>query len=341
MIKKSILKPERFEFENETLTDMYGKFWAEPFERGFATTIGNSLRRVMLSSLFGTAVTSVKINGVLHEFSTIPGVVEDVTDIILNLKQLHIKLFDDEPRKLYLHAEKEGELLASEIDTGGHAEILNPDLHLATLDKNARLEIEMTVEWGIGYSPAEEHTPDEKEIGVIYIDSPFSPVERVNFWVLNTRVGRSTDYEQLNLEIFTDGTISPQEVLTKASNILKEHYAVFLDEGNLLKEKEETQSKKDVSFNENLLRRVDELELSVRSYNCLKKANIQTIAQLVQKSEAEMLATRNFGRKSLNEIKQIISGMGLRFGMNLDDVPIPDTIKEIPEKLSETEEEDN
>ncbi|MFC1851398.1 DNA-directed RNA polymerase subunit alpha [candidate division CSSED10-310 bacterium] len=329
MIKQSIKKPERFEFEENTLTKSYGKFWAEPFERGFATTIGNSLRRVMLSSIYGTAVTSVKIDGVLHEFSTIPGVIEDATDIILNIKQLHLRLHRDEPMKVLLHAEKEGKILAGDISTDADVEILNPDLHLATLDKNATLNIEMNVEWGIGYSPAEEHADEQNEIGVIYIDAPFSPVERVNFWVENTRVGRSTEYERLYLEIYTDGTISPQDTISKASTILKEHYSVFLDEGMIIKEKEELDTAVAIPFNENLLRRVDELELSVRSYNCLKKANIQTIAQLVQKTEQEMLATRNFGRKSLNEIKQIIGDMGLRFGMNLDEVPLPKEVKEI------------
>jgi len=333
MIKKSILKPERFEFNKENLTNSYGLFWAEPFERGFATTIGNSLRRVMLSSLFGTAVTSVKIEGVLHEFSTIPGVVEDVTDIILNIKQLKIKLHSAEGRRIILHSEQEGPVLAGMITCDSMTEVLNPDLVIATLDKNATLTIEMNVDWGCGYSPAEEHMEEESDIGVIYIDAPFSPIEKVNFWVENTRVGRSTEYEKLSLEISTDGSMTPQEALSQSSNILKDHYIIFLDDGKLLELKEKDGLKSSKAYNENLLRRVDELELSVRSYNCLKKANIQTMAQLVQKSEQDMLATRNFGRKSLNEIKQIMTGMGLHFGMNLDDLPIPKEIKEIQTKI--------
>ncbi|MBN2382169.1 DNA-directed RNA polymerase subunit alpha [bacterium] len=332
MIKKTILKPERFEFDTDKLAQNYGIFWAEPFERGFATTIGNSLRRVILSSLFGTAVTSVKIAGVLHEFSTIPGIVEDVTDIILNIKQLKIKLHSHESRTIILHADQEGPVLAGAITCDHMTEILNPELHIATLDKNAALDIEMKVEWGSGYSPAEEHMAESDEIGVIFIDAPFSPIEKVNFWVENTRVGRSTEFERLYLEISTDSTITPQEAISQAAAILKDHYAIFLDEGKLIEGNEEEKKSPDVSYNENLLRRVDELELSVRSYNCLKKANIQTIAQLVQRSEPEMLATRNFGRKSLNEIKQIISGMGLHFGMNLDNIPIPKEVKEIQPK---------
>lgn len=329
MIKKSIIKPEHFEFENEKLTNKYGTFWAEPFERGFATTIGNSLRRVMFAALNGTAVIAVKIEGVLHEFSTIPGVVEDVTDIILNIKQLKVKLFSDERKSIFLSANKEGEVHASDIKTDPTVEILNPELLIATLDKNANLSIEFIVDWGIGYSPAEEHQEEEGDIDLIYIDAAFSPIDKVNFWVKNTRVGRSTEFERLYLEIFTDGSISPQEAVAKSSEILKEHYLVFLDEGKLLKKSGNSKPNKSSSFNENLLRPVDELELSVRSYNCLKKANIETIAQLVQRTETQMLETRNFGRKSLNEIKDILVNMDLHFGMNLDNVPLPPEITTI------------
>lgn len=316
--------PKKLEFEQETLTPTYGKFIAEPFERGFGTTIGNSLRRVLLSSITGAAVTSVKIEGVLHEFSTIPGVKEDVTDIILNIKNLRFKLHTDRPKTIHVKKKGAGEVKAKDIIHDADVEILTPELHIATLDKDAYLEIEMTVKTGRGYVPAERNKDEMSPIGVIPIDAIFSPIRKVNFTVENARVGRVTDYDKLIMEVATDGSIKPEEALAYAAKILKDHLSIFIpfEDSSAIYEPIVEEQRKE--FNKNLLRSVNELELSVRAANCLKNANIKTIAELVQKTEAEMLKTKNFGRKSLNEIKEILSEMGLSLGMKIDNVPSGD-----------------
>ncbi len=310
--------PKKLEFEADSLTNTYGKFSAEPFERGFGTTIGNSLRRVLLSSLEGAAVTSIRIEGVLHEFSSIPGVVEDVTDIILNIKKLRFKMHTDKPKTISIDVEGPGAVYGSHIDTDADIEVLTPDLLIATLDKDARFTIEMTVKKGRGYVPSERNKEPDMPIGVIPVDSIFSPIQRVNYWVESARVGQETDYDKLIMEVMTDGSVRPDDAVAYAAKILKDHLGIFInfeEEGEIIEaEAEEVEDK----FNENLLRSVNELELSVRSANCLKNANIKTIADLVQKSEGEMLKTKNFGRKSLNEIKEILTEMGLSFGMKID-----------------------
>ncbi len=310
--------PKKLEFEADSLTNTYGKFSAEPFERGFGTTIGNSLRRVLLSSLEGAAVTSIRIEGVLHEFSSIPGVVEDVTDIILNIKKLRFKMHTDKPKTISIDVEGPGAVYGSHIDTDADIEVLTPDLLIATLDKDARFTIEMTVKKGRGYVPSEKNKEPDMPIGVVPVDSIFSPIQRVNYWVESARVGQETDYDKLIMEVMTDGSVRPDDAVAYGAKILKDHLGIFInfeEEGEIIEaEAEEVEDK----FNENLLRSVNELELSVRSANCLKNANIKTIADLVQKSEGEMLKTKNFGRKSLNEIKEILTEMGLAFGMKID-----------------------
>ncbi|MDQ6734328.1 MAG: DNA-directed RNA polymerase subunit alpha [Nitrospirota bacterium] len=314
--------PMRVEPEKDTLTPLYGKFSAEAFERGFGTTIGNSLRRVLLSSLTGAGVTTVRIEGVLHEFSTIAGVTEDVTGIILNVKSLRFKLHTDKAKTIRLRKKGPGEAKASDIIHDADISILNPDLHVATLDKEATLDMEMVVKPGRGYVPAERNKEEGLPIGVLAVDSIYSPVKRVNFHVENARVGRITDYDKLTLEIWTDGSLSPRDALSEAASIFREHLDIFIQaestgEAKLDQRKDDEQS----AMNKNLFRSVNELELSVRAANCLKNANIKTIADLVQKSEMEMLKTKNFGKKSLNEIKEILTEMGLGLGMKLDQIP--------------------
>lgn len=310
--------PKKLEFESDTLTSTYGKFTAEPFERGFGTTIGNSLRRVLLSSLEGAAVTSIKIEGVLHEFSSIPGVVEDVTDIILNVKKLRLKMHSDKPKTIRINVEGPGVVYASHIDADADIEVLTPDLVIATLDKDTIFSMEMTVKKGRGYFPSEKNKEVDSPIGIIPVDSIFSPAVKVNYTVESARVGQETDYDKLIMEVTTDGSVTPADAVAYAAKILKDHLTIFInfeEEGEMVEsESEEVEDK----FNENLLRSVNELELSVRSANCLKNANIKTIADLVQRSEGEMLRTKNFGRKSLNEIKEILTEMGLGFGMKID-----------------------
>lgn len=312
--------PKKINFDEETLTETYGKFYAEPFERGFGTTIGNSLRRVLLSSLEGAAVTAIRIPGVLHEFSTIRGVKEDVTDIILNIKKIRFKLHTSKPKTTFLKVKGPKEALASDIKTDADIEVLTPDLHIATLDKDAKLEIEMIIKKGRGYFSAERNKDSAQAIDMLPVDSIFSPVKKVNFTVENARVGHSTDYDRLIMEVWTDGSLKPEDAVSRGAEILKNHLSIFITHEEEKEEEDvyEVPSEKG-KFNENLLRSVDELELSVRSYNCFKNANIKTIADLVQKTEHEMLKTKNFGRKSLNEIKEILSGMGLSFGMKLDE----------------------
>jgi len=318
---KDLIRPKRLEAEKETLTPFYGRFSAEPFERGFGITIGNSLRRILLSSLQGAAITSVKIDGVLHEFSTIPGVKEDSTEIILNLKEVRLKLHTEGPKTIRVKAEGPKDLKAGDIITSDAVEILNPDHHIATLSRDGKLSMEMVVKTGRGYVPAERNKEENQAIGTIPIDAIFSPIRKVNYTVTNARVGQITDYDKLTLEVWTDGSLNPEETVAHAAKILKDQLSIFVT----FEEEEETEGAKDQDetegLNENLFRSVDELELSVRSANCLKHANIKLIGDLVQKTESEILATKNFGRKSLNEIKEILTDMGLSLGMKLENWP--------------------
>ena len=313
-------KPRRIESERDSLTITYGRFTAEPFERGFGVTIGNALRRVLLSSLTGAAVTALKIEGVYHEFSTIPGVLEDTTEIILNIKELLLKMHVDGSKQLSLRATGPGEVKAGQIVTDSDVEILNPDLHIATLNKDASLDIAMDVQRGRGYVPAERHAASIVDPQVIPVDAVFSPVRQVGLQVENTRVGYATDYDRLIFEVHTNGSIQPEDAIAQAAAILEDHLKIFVnfreDPVQEAPEVDEVRQK----LVENLGRSVDELELSVRSYNCLKNANIKTIGELVQRNEPEMLKTRNFGRKSLNEIKEILTNMGLGLGMDLEGV---------------------
>jgi DNA-directed RNA polymerase subunit alpha len=315
--------PMRVEADRDTLSPVYGRFSAEAFERGFGTTVGNSLRRVLLSSLTGAAVTTVRIEGVLHEFSTVPGVTEDVTTIILNIKSLRFKLHTDKAKTVRLRKKGPGEAKGADITHDADLVILNPELHIATLDKEAVLDMEMVVKPGRGYVPAERNKEEGLPIGVLAVDSIYSPVKRVNFQVENARVGRMTDYDKLMLEIWTDGSITPRDALSEAASILREHLDIFVSPEDV-GEAQPDQRKEDErgAINKNLFRSVNELELSVRAANCLKNANIKTIADLVQKTEMEMLRTKNFGKKSLNEIKEILAEMGLSLGMKLDSVPV-------------------
>jgi len=320
---KDLIRPKRLEVDKETLTPFYGKFTAEPFERGFGITIGNSLRRILLSSLQGAAITSVKIDGVLHEFSTVPGVKEDVTELILNLKEVRLKLHTEGPKIIRVKAEGAKVLKAGDIQTGDAVEILNPDHYIATLSRDSKLSMEMTVKVGRGYVPAERNKEENQPIGTIPMDAIFSPTKKVNYTITNARVGQITDYDKLNLEIWTDGSINPEEAVAHAAKILKEQLSIFITFEEQEEEEEEGAAElaESEKLNENLFRSVDELELSVRSANCLKHANIKLIGDLVQKTEAEILATKNFGRKSLNEIKEILSEMGLSLGMKLENWP--------------------
>ena len=326
MIKamKDFQIPMRVEVDKDAHSPTFGRFTTEAFERGFGTTIGNALRRILLSSLTGAAVTTVKIEGVVHEFSTISGVTEDVTAIILNIKSLRLALHTDKPKTIRLKKKGPGEAKGTDILHDGDVTILTPDLHIATLDKDATLDIEMTVKHGRGYVPAERNKEEGLPIGVIAIDSIFSPIRRVNFHVENARVGRMTDYDKLTMEIWTDGTISPRDALSTGAGILREHLDIFINPEERNEGKSEAgyeESQREV--NKNLSRSVNELELSVRAANCLKNANIKTIADLVQKSEGEMLRTKNFGKKSLNEIKEILSEMGLSLGTKVEAASSP------------------
>ena len=318
---KGFHKPKGLECELETLTSTYGKFIAEPLERGFGQTLGNSLRRILLSSIEGAAVTTVRIASVHHEFSTIPGVKEDVTDLVLNVKGLRVKMAVEGPRTLHLKATGPGEVRASQIVSDAEVEIVNPNFYIATLDKDGKLQMEIEVGRGRGYASAERNKRENQPVDVIAVDSVFSPIVRVNYQVEDTRVGHATDYNKLTLEVWTDGSILPKEAVVSAARILKDHLNIFSTFDERDEEPERVADAEKERLVEYLARSVDELELSVRSANCLKNSDIQYIWQLVQKSEAEMLKTKNFGRKSLNEIKEILSGMDLHFGMNLDDIP--------------------
>jgi len=320
---KDLIRHKRLEVEKETLTPFYGKFTAEPFERGLGITIGNSLRRILLSSLQGAAITSVKIDGVLHEFSTIPGTKEDMTEIILNLKEVRLKLHTEGPKTIRVKTEGPKVLKAGDILTGDAVEILNPDHYIATLSRDGKLSMEMLVKMGRGYVPAERNKEENQPVGTIPMDAIFSPTKKVNYTVTNARVGQITDYDKLTLEVWTDGSLNPEEAIAHSAKILKDQLSIFItfeeEEEAEMSYSEDEEEKEGI--NENLLRSVDELELSVRSANCLKHANIKLIGDLVQKTEAEILATKNFGRKSLNEIKDILAEMGLSLGMKLDNWP--------------------
>ena len=313
--------PKRLECDEATYTDTYGKFSAAPFERGYGVTLGNSLRRVLFSSIEGSAVTSVKISGMQHEFSAIPGVLEDVTEIILNIKGLVLNSHSKIPKTIYIKANSKGEVKAKDIEADETIEIVNPDLHIATLTKDTKLNIEMEVSRGRGYVPAELNKKEDKTIGVIPIDAIFTPIKKVNFFVENTRVGQRTDYDKLILEIFTNGAISPKDALLYASNILQRHLDIFVNFGQLpedIVEEELEMTKEEVALYEKLRLPISELELSVRSSNCLREAGIKIIADLVKKTEDEMLGFKNFGKKSLTEIKELLMGMGLTLGMQVD-----------------------
>ena len=328
---KQLIKPRRIEVQTDTATFNYGKFVAEPLERGFGTTLGNALRRVLLSSLQGGAITSVRIEGVQHEFSTMVGVVEDVTDVILNLKEIRLRMHSPEQRTLRLEAKGPCRVKASDISSDPMVEILNRDHHIAELSDNAVLKMELTVRMGKGYVPAERNLEENAPIGTIPIDAIFSPLRKVNFNVTNARVGQQTDYDRLTLEVWTDGSILPADAVAYASKILKDQLTAFINFDDEAEAPDEPLRLEDGAGNENLYKPVEELELSVRAYNCLKNADIKFIGELVQRSEQEMLKTKNFGKKSLNEIKEVLEGMGLSLGMKVEGF--------VPEKYSPLREE--
>jgi len=314
---RDLIRPKKLEVDTSVLTDVYGKFTCEPLERGYGITLGNSLRRVLLSSLQGSAITSVRIDGALHEFTTIPGVVEDVTDIILNVKALLLRMDDANVRTLIIDKQGEGEVTAADIQAPTGVAVLRPDQHIATLSKGGRLRMEMTCAMGRGYATADQNKSENMPIGVIPIDSLFSPIQKVNYRVTNARVGHRTDYDRLILETWTDGSVRPEDAVAYAAKILKEQLSIFINREEIEEAAMPAQSEQD-KLNEYLWRSVDELELSVRSANCLQNANIHYIGDLVQRTEGEMLKTKNFGRKSLKEIKEILATMGLSLGMKID-----------------------
>ena len=324
-----LIKPKKVERDEKSYSPYYGKFIYEPLEKGYGITLGNALRRVLLSSIPGAAITSVKIDGVAHEFSTISGVLEDVTDIVLNLKQVRLKLHANPPRTIKIEKEGEGEVKAGDIITDGSVDIINPQQHIATLtSKEAKLIMEMTVNLGRGYVPAETNKEEGQPLGTIPIDAIFSPIKKVNFTVRNARVGQMTDYDKLILEVWTDGTITSEKAISLAAKILRDQLDIFL-----IEEEEETLSpelpeeKEEEIPKEIFYKNIDDLELSVRALNCLKNTDIHLIGELVQKTEEELLKTRNFGRKSLNEIKNVLHQMGLSLGMELQDFPDPEILK--------------
>ena len=315
---KGFQKPKRLVANTETLTDRFGQFTAQPFQRGFGTTIGNSLRRVLLSSIEGAAITAVRIEGVEHEFSPIPGVVEDATDIILNLKQVPFKIMSEGVKTVRVVANAAGEVFSGQIETDADVEVLDRNLHIATVSEGGKLNIEMRLKTGRGYVSADKNFDEDLAIGYIPIDSVHSPVRKVNFTVEAARLGQMTDYDKLTIEVWTNGAISPQDSIGYAAKLLKDHMTIFINFEELPEATEEPSDRGLDRVSDQLNRSVEELELSVRSYNCLKNANIQTIGELVQKTEAEMLRTKNFGRKSLNEIKEILGTIGLSLGMKID-----------------------
>jgi DNA-directed RNA polymerase subunit alpha len=336
MIQKNwqeLIKPQKIEIDHGANTKTTGKIVAEPLERGFGLTLGNALRRILLSSLQGAAITAIQIDGVLHEFSSIEGVREDVTDIVLNVKAISVRMHAEGPKKMRVNAEGPCEVTAGMIEAGADIEIMNPDLVICTLDKGAKFNMEMTVNTGKGYRPAALNRPEEAPVGLIPVDSVFSPVRKVSYEVEDTRVGQITDYDKLTMSIETNGVITPEDSVAYAARILQDQLSVFInfEEPDAATSSEEGE---ELPFNRNLLRKVDELELSVRSANCLKNDNIVYIGDLVQKSESDMLRTPNFGRKSLNEIKEVLANMGLHLGMQVEGWP-PENIEELAKRLDD------
>jgi DNA-directed RNA polymerase subunit alpha len=337
---KGFQKPKRLVANTETLTERYGMFTAQPFQRGFGTTIGNSLRRILLSSIEGAAITAVRIEGVEHEFSPIPGVVEDATDIILNLKQIPFKIMGEGVKTVRVAVDQAGEVMSGQIQTDADVEVLDRNLHLATVSEGGKLHVEMRLKTGRGYVSADKNFDEDLALGYIPIDSVHSPVRKVNFAVEAARLGQMTDYDKLTLEVWTNGAVSPQDAIGYAAKLLKDHMSIFINFEELPEAAEDVTEHGMDKMSEVLNRSVEELELSVRSYNCLKNANIQTIGELVQKTEAEMLRTKNFGRKSLNEIKEILANMGLSLGMRVDPhgrlvAPPPQAAGSVPETYEE------
>ncbi len=336
MIQKNwleLIKPSKVEIDRNENIPTAGKIVVEPLERGFGLTLGNAMRRILLSSLQGAAVTAVQIDGVLHEFSSIEGVREDVTDIILNIKAIAVRMHVEGPKKMRLSATGPCEVTAGMIEAGADIEIMNPDLVICTLDRGAKFNMEMTVNTGNGYRPASQNRPEEAPVGLIPVDSVFSPVRKVTYEVEDTRVGQITDYDRLALSIETNGVVTPEDAVAFAARIMQDQLSVFI---NFDEPEDETaeEEEEELPFNKNLLRKVEELELSVRSANCLKNDNIVYIGDLVQKSESDMLRTPNFGRKSLNEIKEVLSTMGLHLGMQVEGWP-PENIEELAHKLDD------
>ncbi len=335
---QGMIKPKRLEFDKKSKSNYYGKLNAGPFERGYGVTIGSSLRRMLLSSIEGAAIVAVKFEGVFHEFSSIPGVVEDVTEIILNLKQVNLQLFGDEPyKRIYIKASELGVVYAKDITADPDVVVLNPDLPILTIDSESNVEIEMIVRRGRGYVPADKHIIENESVQMIPVAANFSPIEKITFNVENTRVGQSTDYDSLVMELWTNGGITPEDAVAHAAKIVKDHMQIFI---NFDEEPEPVLpqvDEKKLKILANMAKCVEELELSVRSYNCLKNANIQTIAELVQKTDGEMLKTRNFGRKSLNEIKEILEEMGLHLGMKVDEEDLKQIIQAQKKKEIDTE----
>jgi len=318
---RDLIKPRGLTIDQESLSNTYGKFVAEPLERGFGITLGNALRRVLLSSLQGAAITAIKVEGVEHEFMTIPEVAEDVTDIILNLKEVLLQIHTNEVKTIRIEAEGPKEIKAGDIIADGQVEVLNPGHHILTISEGGRVRMEMTARRGRSYVSADKNKVPGAPLGTIPIDALFSPVRKVNYQVTNARVGQQTDYDKLTLEVWTDGSVTPADAVAFAAKIIKEQLSIFINFDETEEPVEEVKPVEEHKLNENLFRSVDELELSVRSANCLQNANIKTIGDLVQKSEAEMLKTKNFGRKSLKEIKEILAEMGLSLGMKLESWP--------------------
>ncbi len=336
MIQKNwqtLIKPKQLSVESGDDPKRVATVVAEPLERGFGLTLGNALRRVLLSSLQGAAVTSMQIEGVLHEFSSIPGVLEDVTDVVLNVKSIDLRMYGEEPRRMRLRANGPGEVRAGAIETGHDIDIMNPELVICTLDSGAKIVMELTVESGKGYVPATQNRPEDAPIGLIPVDALFSPVHKVSYRVENTRVGQVTDYDRLAMQVETNGAVTPEDAVALAARILQDQLQLFINFEEPRHPSEDIRPS-ELPFNKNLLRKVDELELSVRSANCLKNDNIVYIGDLVQKSEAEMLRTPNFGRKSLNEIKEVLAQMGLHLGMEITNWP-PENIEELAKRLDE------
>ena len=333
-----IVKPKRLEFDKKNKSSFYGKFVAGPFERGYGVTIGNSLRRMLLSSIEGAAIVSAKFEGIYHEFSSIPGVVEDVTEIILNLKQVNLQLSGDvDDKRIFLKKDSPGQVTAGDITADADIVILNPEHHIATIDENGSIDVEMIIRRGRGYVPADKQVLEDESVQMIPLDAVFSPIEKVNFHIEKTRVEQSTDYDSLVMELWTNGGITPDDAVAHAAKIVKDHMQIFI---NFDEEPEPVQPQVDEKKQKvltNMAKCVEELELSVRSYNCLKNANIQTIAELVQKTDSEMLKTRNFGRKSLNEIKEILEEMGLQLGMKVDEDDLKQILQAQKKKEAETD----